>query len=83
MYGYVNISTAEVVEIIRQTGARIVTVSDRRFNPELAAAVHGLGATVLVHTLNLEQEMAPLRRLGADGFYTDFYLPGVDPFAKP
>jgi glycerophosphoryl diester phosphodiesterase len=83
MYGYANISTAEVVAIIRETGARIVTVSDRRFNPELAAAVHRLGATVLVHTLNLEEQVAGLRKLGADGFYTDFYQPGVDPFAKP
>jgi glycerophosphoryl diester phosphodiesterase len=78
LYGYVNISTGEVVEVMRSTGARIVTVSDRRFNPELAARVHALGGTVLVHTLNLDWQIASFAALGADGFYTDFYLPGVD-----
>ena len=83
LYGYTNIGIPEVLNVMRVSGARIVTVSSQRFSPELASAVHSAGGTVLVHTVNLETQITLLSSLGADGFYTDFFLPGVDPFAGP
>ncbi|MNC08329.1 cytoplasmic glycerophosphodiester phosphodiesterase [compost metagenome] len=64
-------SDEQVLAFVKDTGVEItmpVTRATKSFVQKLKRA----GARVYVHTLNDEQEITKLSRMGVDGFYTDF-----------
>ncbi|WP_310830414.1 phosphatidylinositol-specific phospholipase C/glycerophosphodiester phosphodiesterase family protein [Paenibacillus pedocola] len=64
-------SDEQVLAFVKDTGVEItmpVTRASKSFVRKLKRA----GARVYVHTLNDEQEITKLSRMGVDGFYTDF-----------
>lgn len=61
----------QVIAFARETGVEItmpVTRATKSFVHKLKQA----GARVYVHTVNEEDEITKLSRMGVDGFYTDF-----------
>lgn len=64
-------SDEQVIEFAQKTGVEItmpVTRATKSFVHKLKQA----GARVYVHTVNEEDEITKLSRMGVDGFYTDF-----------
>ena len=64
-----------VVDMAKQHGVVAVTASRGRFTPWLADRLHAAQIPVLVHTVNEHEQVTQLVQAGADGFYTDSYLP--------
>lgn len=61
----------QVIDFVRRTGVDItmpVSRATKSFVKQLSKA----GARVYVHTINDEEEIRKLSRIGVDGFYTDF-----------
>ncbi len=75
-----KLSDENVVSFVKKEHIPIVTMNTKRFSPKLASDLHGVGALVLVHTLNDHKEIARFAENGADGFYVDFYRPYSDFF---
>jgi glycerophosphoryl diester phosphodiesterase len=66
---------AIVEELAKKSSPLAVAVSSERFTPWLAERLHAINTPVLVYTVNDHHEIVRLTRAGADGFYTDGYLP--------
>lgn len=64
-------SDEQVVEFARETGVEI-TMPVTRANKSFVRKLKQAGARVYVHTVNDEDEITKLSRMGVDGFYTDF-----------
>jgi glycerophosphoryl diester phosphodiesterase len=64
-----------VVDMATRHGVVAVVVNHRRFSPWLADRLHASQIPILVHTVNEHERMVKLTRAGADGFYTDTYVP--------
>ncbi|MEK3900633.1 MULTISPECIES: phosphatidylinositol-specific phospholipase C/glycerophosphodiester phosphodiesterase family protein [unclassified Paenibacillus] len=60
-----------VIEFVKQTGVDI-TMPTTRATKSFVHNLKKAGARVYVHTVNDEQEIVELSRLGVNGFYTDF-----------
>ena len=60
-----------VIEFVKQTGVDI-TMPTERATKSFVHKLKKAGARVYVHTVNDEQEIVELSRLGVNGFYTDF-----------
>ncbi|WP_405104634.1 phosphatidylinositol-specific phospholipase C/glycerophosphodiester phosphodiesterase family protein [Paenibacillus sp. FSL K6-1217] len=60
-----------VIEFVKQTGVDI-TMPTTRATKTFVRNLKKAGARVYVHTVNDEQEIVELSRLGVNGFYTDF-----------
>ncbi|WP_342479111.1 phosphatidylinositol-specific phospholipase C/glycerophosphodiester phosphodiesterase family protein [Paenibacillus sp. FSL H7-0350] len=60
-----------VIEFVKQTGVDI-TMPTTRATKSFVRNLKKSGAKVYVHTVNDEQEIVELSRLGVNGFYTDF-----------
>lgn len=66
---------AKVEEAVKQHSLLGVAINSKRFTPWLAERLRAAGAPILVHTVNDHKEIVSLSRAGADGFYTDRYVP--------
>jgi glycerophosphoryl diester phosphodiesterase len=66
---------AKVEELVKKSSALAVVASSERFTPWLAERLHAINTPVLVYTIDDHHEIVRLTRAGADGFYTDGYLP--------
>jgi glycerophosphoryl diester phosphodiesterase len=64
-----------VVDMAKQYGVLAVVANQQRFTPWLADRLHAAQIPILVHTIDEHEEMVRLTRAGADGFYTDTYVP--------
>jgi glycerophosphoryl diester phosphodiesterase len=64
-----------VADMATRHGVVAVVASQRRFSPWLADRLHASQIPILVHTVNEHEKMVELTRSGADGFYTDTYVP--------
>ncbi len=61
-----------VVETARTRHVPVVTMSTKRFNPDLVARLAALGVDSLVHTVNDRAEVESYLRRGVRGLYIDF-----------
>ncbi|KUP23939.1 phosphatidylinositol-specific phospholipase C/glycerophosphodiester phosphodiesterase family protein [Paenibacillus sp. DMB5] len=64
-------SDEQVVEFARETGVEI-TMPATRATKSFVRKLKQAGARIYVHTVNDEDEITKLSRMGIDGFYTDF-----------
>jgi len=76
----------EEVEALAKKHSLLAVVTDsKRFTPWLVQRLHAIDVPVLVHTLNEHRDIVSFMRAGADGFYTDRYVPyeamAADPVA--
>lgn len=65
----------DVVRMAKEHGAIAIVATPQRFTPWLAERLHAERIPILVHTVNEHEQVAALTRAGADGFYTDTYVP--------
>jgi glycerophosphoryl diester phosphodiesterase len=70
-----NAVDTQVEALAKQYGVIAVVADRRRFTPWLAQRLHAASVPLLVHTLNNHAEIMDFMRAGADGIYTDTYLP--------
>jgi glycerophosphoryl diester phosphodiesterase len=75
-----EVNDAKVEELVKKAAPLAVVASTERFTPWLAERLHAINTPILVHTINDHREIVSLTRAGADGFFTDRYLP-FDAFA--
>lgn len=75
-----TLSDDEVAEFVREHQIPIVVLRTTRFSPWTAETLHAAGAKVVVHTLNGHEDIEQFAAAGADGFYTDSYLPRAELF---
>ncbi|WP_339318653.1 phosphatidylinositol-specific phospholipase C/glycerophosphodiester phosphodiesterase family protein [Paenibacillus sp. FSL R10-2734] len=61
----------QVVDFVKKTGVDI-TMPASRATKDFVKKLKKAGARVYVHTVNEEDEIRKLYRMGVDGFYTDF-----------
>lgn len=61
----------EVVALVATQRIEAVTLGAYRFNHELVRRLHEVGAVVLLHTVNDDDDFIRLAAAGADGFLTD------------
>lgn len=61
----------QIVDFVKDTGVEI-TMPVSRASKSFVQKLKRAGARVYVHTVNDEQEISQLSRMGVDGFYTDF-----------
>ncbi len=66
---------AKVEALVKKAQPLAVVVNNERFTPWLAERLHALNTPVLVAAVNEHADIVRLTRAGADGFYTDHYLP--------
>ncbi|WNS42748.1 phosphatidylinositol-specific phospholipase C/glycerophosphodiester phosphodiesterase family protein [Paenibacillus sp. MMS20-IR301] len=64
-------SDETVIEFVKQTGVDI-TMPTTRATKSFVRKLTNAGARVYVHTVNDEEEIRELSRMGVNGFYTDF-----------
>lgn len=64
-------SDEQVIDFVKETGVEI-TMPTTRATKSFVHKLKQAGARVYVHTVNDEQEISKLSRMGVDGFYTDF-----------
>lgn len=64
-------SDEQVIQFVERTGVNITMPSDRA-SKSFVRKLKKAGARVYVHTVNEEDEIVKLNRMGVDGFYTDF-----------
>ncbi len=74
---------ARVEELVRKASPLAVVAGVQRFTPWLAERLHTLNTPILVHTVNAHRDVVNLTRAGADGFYTDSYVPWEAMTANP
>jgi hypothetical protein len=65
----------KVDELARKYPFLAVVANTGRFTPWLAERLHAANLPVVVPTVNEHREIVSLTRAGADGFYTDRYVP--------
>jgi len=63
-----------VVEVVQTRGVPVVTMSRKRFNPDLVARLAEFGVDSLVHTVNQPAAMLEYVDHGVRGLYTDRYF---------
>lgn len=61
----------QVIDFVQRTGIDI-TMPASRATKSFVKKLNNAGARVYVHTVNEEDEIRELYRMGVDGFYTDF-----------
>jgi len=66
---------AKVEAAVRKYPLLAVVTTEQRFTPWLAERLHAANVPVLVQTINEHTDIVSLSRAGADGFYTDRYVP--------
>jgi glycerophosphoryl diester phosphodiesterase len=66
---------AQVVTMAAQHRVLAVLAGVQRFTPWLAERLHERDIPILVNTVNEHKDVLELTRAGADGFFTDHYLP--------
>jgi glycerophosphoryl diester phosphodiesterase len=66
---------AKAEELVKKTSFLAVVARTTRFTPWLAERLHAARVPVLVQTVNEHRDIVNLSRAGADGFFTDTYLP--------
>ena len=66
---------AKVEAAVRKYPLLGVVTTEQRFTPWLAERLHAANVPVLVQTINEHKDIVSLSRAGADGFYTDRYVP--------
>lgn len=64
-------SDEQVIDFVQRTGVDI-TMPVSRATKSFVKKLKKAGARVYVHTVNEEDEIRELHRMGVDGFYTDF-----------
>lgn len=64
-------SDADILEFVKETGVDIAMPMDRA-NKKFISSLKESGAMVFVHTINKEQDIRKMDKMGADGFITDF-----------
>lgn len=60
---------------VKTANIPIVTMPTRRVNTTFTHWLHEIDVYLFTHTINSKSEIERYKRLGIDGFYTDFYLP--------
>ncbi len=70
-----DVDDAKIEEAVKQQRLLAVAINSKRFTPWLAERMRAAGTPVLVHTVNDHKDIVSLSRAGADGFYTDRYVP--------
>ncbi|MEO8183078.1 MAG: glycerophosphodiester phosphodiesterase family protein [Deltaproteobacteria bacterium] len=73
----------KVEELAKKTPFLAVVSDSKRFTPWLAQRLHTIDVPILVHTLNEHRDILTFTRAGADGFYTDRYVPYETMAADP
>ncbi len=63
-----------VVELVRARGVPVVTMSRKRFNPDLVARLTEIGVDSLVHTVNKPAEIIGYVDHGVRGLYSDRFV---------
>lgn len=66
---------AKVEALVKKATPIAVVASKERFTPWLAERLHALHTPLLVSAVNEHEDVARLTLAGADGFYTDRYVP--------
>lgn len=66
---------AKVDELVKKNSFLGVVTNAERFTPWLAERLHASQLPILVQTINEHRDIVNLARAGADGFYTDRYVP--------
>jgi glycerophosphoryl diester phosphodiesterase len=72
-----------VEELVRKAAPLAVVAGVQRFTPWLAERLHTLNTPIQVHTVNAHRDVVNLTRAGADGFYTDSYVPWEEMATNP
>lgn len=67
---------AQVVEFVRRSWVRCVTLAPYRVKPAFLADLKAAGVFTFVHTINTMDEVRKLEAAGVYGFYTDTLAPG-------
>lgn len=70
-----SVDDAEAEQLVKKASPIAVVTTRERFSPWLAQRMHALHTPVLVQVVNDHEQIVSLARAGADGFYTDSYLP--------
>lgn len=65
-------SEDEVVEFVKETGIKVVTMFPERAAKSTVDRLHELGCMVYVHTINDVEQIEQLAKRGIYGYYTDF-----------
>jgi hypothetical protein len=65
----------EVEALVKKHRLLGVVANRRRFTPWLASRLHAIDTPILVHTVNDHDEVFNMTQAGADGFFTDSYVP--------
>ena len=65
----------KVEELVKKHPFLAVVAPASRFTPWLAERLHAAQTPILVQTVNEHRDIVGLTRAGADGFYTDRYVP--------
>lgn len=68
-------SDPAVARLAQQFGLLAIVASEQRFSPWLAERLDAIQVPILVYTINDHDRIVNLTRAGADGFYTDSYVP--------
>jgi glycerophosphoryl diester phosphodiesterase len=74
---------AKIEEMVKKASPLAVVAGTDRFTPWLADRLHAINTPILVHTVNDHRDVVSLTRAGADGFYTDRYVPFATLAADP
>lgn len=74
---------AKIEEMVKRASPLAVVAPIARFTPWLAERLHAINTPILVHTVNDHRDVVSLTRAGADGFYTDRYIPFATLAADP
>lgn len=69
-----NIDDNAVMEVVRTHRVPVVTMSQKRFNPDLVAKLAGIGVDSLVHTVNKPAAMIGFVDQGVRGIYSDRFV---------
>jgi glycerophosphoryl diester phosphodiesterase len=80
---HTSLGDEKVEEIAKKTSLLAIVTDSKRFTPWLAQRLHAINVPVLVHTLNEHRDILTFTRAGADGFYTDRYVPYETMAADP
>ena len=70
-----DIGDEQVVEMVKQRPFLAVAANTGRFTPWLAERLHASQVPLLVQAVNDHRDIVDFARAGADGFYTDRYIP--------
>jgi glycerophosphoryl diester phosphodiesterase len=64
-----------IEELAKKFQVLAVAATEKRFTPWLAERLHAAGTPILVQTVNDHRDILSFTRAGADGFFTDSYVP--------